>query len=136
MVHGLEATGKSLTIKSLLESLDVPSAIASSKECITARHLLERTLAATIDALYAGNQNYATNYDGRCDSISAFVVQLQRLLEGKGKFILVFDGIDRQREAPPSILPAIARLGEIVCLNDYSVRARLKMSRYQTLPLS
>ena len=54
--------------------------------------------------------------DGRCDSISAFVVQLQRLLEGKGNFILVFDGIDHQREAAPTLLPALARLGEIVSL--------------------
>ena len=52
--------------------------------------------------------------EGRCDSISAFVVQLQRLLEGKGNFILVFDGIDHQREAAPTLLPALARLGEIV----------------------
>jgi len=29
-------------------------------------------------------------------------------------FILVFDGIDRQREAPPTLLPALARLGEII----------------------
>ena len=134
MIHGVEATGKSSTIKGILGSLDVPSVIASSKECITARHLFERTLAATIDALYAGNQENATIYDGRCDSISAFVVQLQRLLEGKGKFILVFDGIDRQSEAPPSLLPAVARLGEIVCLFVYLIRMGLKLFRYQTSP--
>ena len=44
------------------------------------------------------------------------MVELQRLLEGRGKHILVFDGIDRQREVAPTLLPAIARLGETVSL--------------------
>ncbi len=116
----------------------MPSVVASSKECITARHLLERTLAAIIDILDDAEQNQTiANFDGRCDSISAFVVQLQCLLEGKGKFILVFDGIDRQREAPPTLLPAIARLGEIVSLTIYCLKAGLlKLFRYQTLPSS
>jgi hypothetical protein len=34
----------------------------------------------------------------------------------KGRFVLVFDGIDQQRDAPPTLLPALARLGEIVSL--------------------
>lgn len=61
-----------------------------------------------------GQLEEAIGLDGRCESISAFTVELQHLLERKGKFILVFDGIDRQREAAPTLLPAIARLGEIV----------------------
>lgn len=35
----------------------------------------------------------------------------------KGKFVLVFDGIDKQRETPPTLLPALARVGEIVSSN-------------------
>lgn len=31
------------------------------------------------------------------------------------RFVLVFDAIDRQREAAPTLLPALARLSEIVC---------------------
>ena len=61
-----------------------------------------------------GQLEEANGLDGRCENISAFTVELQHLLQGKGKFILVFDGIDRQREAAPTLLPAIARLGEIV----------------------
>ncbi|KAK1078995.1 hypothetical protein LTR33_006765 [Friedmanniomyces endolithicus] len=30
------------------------------------------------------------------------------------KFVLVFDGVDKQRESPPTLLPALARLGEYV----------------------
>lgn len=34
----------------------------------------------------------------------------------KGKFVLVLDGIDKQREAPHTLLSALARLGEVVCV--------------------
>ena len=68
------------------------------KEALTAHGQLEET----------------ASLDGRCESISAFHVELQTLLAGKAKFILVFDGIDRQRETVPTLLPAIARLGETV----------------------
>ncbi|KAL9024395.1 MAG: hypothetical protein Q9196_006549 [Gyalolechia fulgens] len=110
VLHGTEATGKSLTVNALLKAIDHKSAIIRSKECITTRHLLERTLTQAQNALGDG----ARPIDGRCESISTFVVQLQRLLEGQKKFILVFDNIDRQREAAPTLLPALARLTEII----------------------
>ncbi|KAI4105881.1 MAG: hypothetical protein LQ339_003199 [Xanthoria mediterranea] len=110
VLHGTEATGKSLTISALLSAIDTPSAIIRSKECVTTRHLLERTLTEVQEAL----GDNAPPVDGRCESISAFVVQLQRLLEDQKKFILVFDNIDRQREAAPTLLPALARLGELI----------------------
>ncbi|KAL9063459.1 MAG: hypothetical protein Q9161_009459 [Pseudevernia consocians] len=114
LLHGVEATGKSLTINAILDTIDTPSAIVRSRECITTRHLLERTIAVIKEALAAhGQLEEANGLDGRCENISAFTVELQHLLQGKGKFILVFDGIDRQREAAPTLLPAIARLGEI-----------------------
>jgi origin recognition complex subunit 5 len=52
------------------------------------------------------------------------VVELQSLLEGRGKFILAFDGIDGQREAATTLLPAIARLGEIVRLLLFYAKTR------------
>jgi origin recognition complex subunit 5 len=49
------------------------------------------------------------------------VVELSRLLQSwaaeadtKHRFVLVFDGVDHQRDAPPTLLPALARLGEVV----------------------
>ncbi|KAL8663162.1 MAG: hypothetical protein Q9202_004094 [Teloschistes flavicans] len=110
ILHGPEATGKTLTINALLEAIETPSAIVRSKECITTRHLLERTLTEVQKVL----GDTVRPVDGRCESISAFVVQLQRLLEGQKKYILVFDNIDRQREAAPTLLPALARLGQII----------------------
>lgn len=116
VVHGVEATGKSLIIQAVLEAVEIPSAVIRSRECITTRHLLERTLSSVQDALRKHGVEEVDTGDGRCESISAFLVQLQQLLDGKGRFILVFDGIDRQREAAPTLLPAIARLGELVRL--------------------
>ncbi|KAL8687470.1 MAG: hypothetical protein Q9218_006362 [Villophora microphyllina] len=119
VLHGPEATGKTLTINALLQAIETPSAHVRSKECITTRHLLERTLSEIQTAL----GDAARPIDGRCESISAFVVQLQRLLEGQQKFVLVFDNIDRQREAAPTLLPALARLGEIVCFPHISLES-------------
>jgi len=99
----------------LLETLGTTHAIINSRECITARHLFERTIASCADVI--GDPVVETiNRDGfgRCENISVLTVQLQLLLNGRQKFILVLDGIDRQREASPTLLPALARLGEIV----------------------
>lgn len=116
VAHGLEATGKSSIVKSVLSASRVPHTVINSRECITGRHLLERTVASCVDALGAASDvDIDRSPYSRCENISALSVHLQRLLEGKGRFVLVFDGIDRQREAPPALLPALARLGEMVC---------------------
>ncbi|KAL9120000.1 MAG: hypothetical protein Q9187_003441 [Circinaria calcarea] len=114
VLYGLEATGKSLTVKAVLQGLELPHAIIRSQECITTRHLLERTVAACKDALREEDTIVNRNLDARCESLNALVVQLQSLLQGDKKFVLVLDGIDGQREAPPTLLPAIARLGETI----------------------
>lgn len=120
MIHGLESTGKTLVTKSVLAALKLPRAVINCRECVTARHLLERTVMACKQGL---GEDMGVNgheaIDGRCESLSALLVQLQQLFEGIEKFVLVFDGIDRQREAPPTLLPAIARLGELVRYIDH-----------------
>jgi origin recognition complex subunit 5 len=96
-------------------------AIVRSAECITGRHLLETAISATADAVgWKGNVN-------RCENLAQLAVGISRLLEGRiqsdpdgldypngAKFVLVFDAIDRQRDAPPTLLPALARLAETV----------------------
>ena len=115
-----------MTLSAVLRSIDTPSAVVRSRECITTRHLLERAISESKDALSKEHQlDLDRDGDGRCESISAFIVQLQLLLEGREKFVLVFDGIDRQREALPTLLPAIARLGEIVCESQSQVMGSL-----------
>ena len=61
----------------------------------------------------------------RCENLAQLAVEIGRLLDDsnhkggashdtKDKFVLVLDGIDRQRDAPPTLLPALARMGEVV----------------------
>jgi origin recognition complex subunit 5 len=165
VLYGPSKTGKTAVTGALLEALSGPSrssgrrsngyacapstrllryAIVNSCECVTGRHLLERTVGGVADAV--GFRGVL----GRCENLSALGVALGRLLEGRWegqgegdgedgdgdhemdgtggngqtdregrdegtkKFVLVFDGIDRQRDAPPTLLPALARMGEIV----------------------
>ncbi|KAI8625885.1 origin recognition complex subunit Orc5 [Xylariaceae sp. FL1651] len=119
IVHGTEATGKSAIMGELLRILrndsapDLNYAIVKSAECVTARHLFERTVGLVADAL--GNQSTP----GRCETLAALTVELTKMLkyaerDVASRFVLVFDGIDRQRDAPPTLLPALARLSEIL----------------------
>lgn len=97
---------------------DLRYAIIKSSECITGRHLLEQTVGAVARVLEWKEKI------GRCESLPQLVVELEKLLgnwnkhsprdDSKQRLVLVFDGIDRQREAQPTLLPALARLGEIV----------------------
>lgn len=116
MLHGTESTGKTLVTSSLLTATGTLAANVRSRECITTRHLLERAIVAVSLAL--GNRSNmqppSLLSEGKCENINAFVMQLQHLLKDEPKFVLVIDGIDRQREASPSLIPAIARLGEMV----------------------
>ncbi|KAH0537043.1 hypothetical protein FGG08_006141 [Glutinoglossum americanum] len=116
VVHGLEATGKSIIVKNVLSAVGTDHAIVRSQECVTVRHLLERTIAACGDAISsAPGDGLDRGIGGRCENVSALAVQLQLLLAGATqKLVLVFDGVDRQREAPPTLLPALARLGELI----------------------
>ncbi|KAJ4289578.1 hypothetical protein N0V90_010907 [Kalmusia sp. IMI 367209] len=115
VAHGLTATGKSSIIRSYLKASSLPFAVVNSRECITGRHLLERTVASCLDAL---DEHYDENTDrrpyARTENLSSLAVALGRMLEGRQKFVLVLDGIDAQREAPPTLLPALARFGETI----------------------
>lgn len=78
--------------------------------------MLERTVASCLDAL---DEYHDETIDrrpyARTENLSSLAVALGRMLEGRGKFVLVLDGVDKQREAPYTLLPALARFGESVC---------------------
>lgn len=101
-------------MESYLQAQQLKHAIVRSRECVTGRHFLERTVAAVHESLYHQGDGKAGDFNPRCENLSALVVHLQRLLKGEEKFVLVLDGVDKQREAPPTLLPALARLGEFV----------------------
>ncbi len=115
MVHGPDAAGKSAIVREYLQSSGLSHAIVNCRECITGRHLLEQTISKCLDALDAySDTNFDTSRYVRCESLSALAVQLQALLENRGRFALVLDGVDKQREAPPTLFAALARFGEMV----------------------
>jgi origin recognition complex subunit 5 len=95
--------------------VDVPYAVVSSRECLTVRHLLEQ--AATKCWLKMKELEELGTMrcsQSRCDSVNNLASQLEKLLKPAPKFVLVFDGIDKQKDATPILIPGLARLGHIV----------------------
>jgi origin recognition complex subunit 5 len=129
VIHGLEATGKSSITESILETLDVPHAIINSRECITGRHLLEQTTLTCRDVIgkRSGSDSKPVA-QVRCDSLNGLVNQLEKILHGQPRLILVFDGIDRQREAPPTLMTALARFGSIVSVREAGLEMGLTVA--------
>ena len=78
--------------------------------------MFERAVASCVSAAQVATPSGVDGLEvsHRCESVSAFANVLSRILRTIDKFVLVFDGIDEQREAPPTLLPAMARLGSIV----------------------
>jgi origin recognition complex subunit 5 len=121
VIHGLPATGKSAVTKAVLEDANVPHAIVSSRECITVRHLLEQAASKSWLKMRELDNSYLTpSTQPRCDSVNSLAASLEKLLRNADKFVLVFDGIDQQREATPILLAGLARLGFIVRLKPIS----------------
>lgn len=80
-------------------------------QCITGRHLFERIVISVAEALRVEEAARKT----RCETLAQLAVAMGEMLSGfKGRFVLVLDGIDRQRDAPSTMLPALARLSEMV----------------------
>ncbi|KAL4967996.1 uncharacterized protein BDV14DRAFT_188116 [Aspergillus stella-maris] len=118
VVHGISATCKSTIVTNVLALLEVPHAIVRSPECITGRHLLTKILWAVLNSL-GRKEEWEKFGKGRCEHVSSLAVLLGECLSsnpGKpvDKFVLVLDGIDKQREAPPTLLSALAKLGEVI----------------------
>ena len=114
-IHGLTATGKSSILRAYFQLAQLPYTIINVRECITARHLLERMVAASLDALEeADDEKIDRRPYARTENLSALCVNLQKMLEGRGKFVLVLDAIDNLREGGGTLIPALGRLGEAV----------------------
>lgn len=114
-VHGLRATGKSSIVRAHLGLAQVAHAIINVRECITTRHLLERIVAASLDALdEAEDEKMDRRPYARTENVSALCVNLQKMLQGRGKFVLVLDGMDKLREGGGTLVAALGRLGEPV----------------------
>lgn len=91
-------------------------AIVNSLECVTGRHFFETTVRKVAQAIGSNPSS------PRCENLAQLTFELSQLLKvappsDMRSFVLVFDAVDRQREAPPTILPALARLSEVVSCN-------------------
>lgn len=87
VVHGLEATGKTLILKSFLESSGSSFSWVPCHECVTTRHLVERIAATVSESI--GIVEGATS-SARCENVSVLAVQLQQILkESQRKHFLV-----------------------------------------------
>ncbi|KAF1844489.1 uncharacterized protein K460DRAFT_285206 [Cucurbitaria berberidis CBS 394.84] len=114
-VYGLTATGKSSILASFFQLSSISHTIINVRECITARHLLERIVAASVDALEEFHDEKLDRRSyARTENLSALCVHLGNLLEGRGKFVLVLDAVDKLREGGGTLIAALARLGETV----------------------
>ena len=102
-------------MKEVLKSSGVPHAVTNSRECITARHLLEQAATRCWTMMREMTApNALGSSQPRCDSVNSLCTILEKLLQSVPKFVLVFDGIDRQREATSTLIPGLARLGSMV----------------------
>lgn len=103
----------------VLAESDVGSAVVRCEECLSLRHLLSKILSAcaTGSANEDGRETWSAQ-DSRSETVNAVSASLQRLFRAVDKdFVLVIDGIDKQRGSATNTLPALARLGDIV--NNY-----------------
>ncbi|KKA29576.1 hypothetical protein TD95_001676 [Thielaviopsis punctulata] len=130
VVYGPEATGKSTITEGVVSRIGgstddwtLRHAMINSVQCITSRHMFERSIALVQQALgiYAKVPN--------CENLAQFTIELTQVLgswvaqaevdggPARRHFVLVFDDIDRQREAATTLAAGLARLPEIIpCL--------------------
>uniref|UniRef100_A0A093V5Q3 Origin recognition complex subunit 5 n=1 Tax=Talaromyces marneffei PM1 TaxID=1077442 RepID=A0A093V5Q3_TALMA len=125
VLYGISATCKSTLVSAVLDSLPARHAIIRCVECITSRHLLQKILLETLHSF--GMQDHWEKFGkGRCEHVSTLLIHLGDIFAaarnskksdgevGGEKFVLVLDGIDRQRDASQMLLAALARLGEMI----------------------
>jgi origin recognition complex subunit 5 len=114
-VHGLAATGKTSVLRSYFQLSTIAHTIINVRECITARHLLERIVAASLDALeeYDDVKRDRRPY-ARTENLSALCVNMAKMLQGREKFVLVLDAVDKLREGGGTLIAALGRLHESV----------------------
>ncbi|KAF1828739.1 origin recognition complex subunit Orc5 [Decorospora gaudefroyi] len=115
-LYGLTATGKSSILRSYFHLARIPHAVINVRECITARHLLERIVAASLDAVEEADDGGKIDRRpyARTENLSALCVNMAKLLEGREKFVLVLDAVDKLREGGGTLIAALGRLGETI----------------------
>jgi origin recognition complex subunit 5 len=116
-------------LRSFFHLSRIQHTIINVRECITTRHLLERIVAASLDALDVFNDEKIDRRPyARTENLSALCVNMEKLLEGRDKFVLVLDAVDKLREGGGTLIAALARLGEMVWLNPSGMERMILIS--------
>ena len=117
VAYGLEETDKLKCIVSVLEARNRTHALVKCQDCLSQRHLLSKIYASCVVAL--GEAERIEEY-GKIDTLNSLVVNLQKLFEKTAKdgqyekLVLVLDAIDEQRGGSATLLPALARLPDLM----------------------
>ncbi|KAL5612628.1 hypothetical protein BROUX41_004277 [Berkeleyomyces rouxiae] len=149
VVYGPEATGKSSITQGVAARISRASAgggggdwrmkhaQVNSVQCITSRHMFERCLGLVREALgeaEGAGEGETTRAPASCENLAQFTSELAQALgawaeagaeaEERRHFVMVFDGVDVQREAPASLVAGLARLSEMIpCLTSVFIVA-------------
>jgi hypothetical protein len=111
-LYGLRSSGKTETTEAVLAARKLPYVAIKCKQCLSQRHLLGKIFAACAQSV--GQEDDLAQYD-RVDSLNALGVNLQQLFEGREeRMILVLDTVEDVKGASATLLPALARLGDMV----------------------
>jgi origin recognition complex subunit 5 len=105
-VYGNTSTGKTLTVKTILSSLQVPHAFVNCMECYSPK-LLYGTI---LGHLMEDTSGYV-----RCDSMPSFIRFLQSFADERTAetIYIVLDKAERLREMNATLLPSLLRLSEL-----------------------
>ncbi|KAJ9617023.1 hypothetical protein H2200_000744 [Cladophialophora chaetospira] len=113
VAYGLEQSSKRQVINSVLQAREIAHTIIKSKECLSQRHLLSKIFAASITTLGHGGQ--IEQYE-KTDNINSLLGNLRKLFERleRVKFVVILEDADELRQPGPTLLPALARLGDLI----------------------
>jgi len=103
--HGLTATGKTHTVKYLLESKEIKHAVFHCVELYNIRLLFETIL------------NKLTERFIKCDNICDFISELKNNLHPNQVYVILFEESERFRDADSHLRQAFTRLAELTNLN-------------------
>ena len=111
VVYGIRGSGKLTTVSSVLEARQIQYAIIRSEECLSLRHFL-----SSIQRACHGSNGQLRQEDSQVESVNALCASLERARRYEDeRFVLILDGVDKQRGLHPTTLPALVRLGDRVC---------------------
>lgn len=113
-------------IIAVLEGRSIRHGVVKCRDCLSQRHLLSKIFASCIEALNEGDN--ISQYE-KVDNLNALLVNLKKLMSTRleKKLVAVVDGIDKQKGAGPTLLAALARIGDEVRLFSKDLRTKLTL---------